>query len=86
MFLVVIAFGSLQPVFYWIGDSWIGAGFTLVYLGLDLKLLWIGLELSGTSGASKHMAHPVIARGLKAEHVGTILYLNIAPFLLPSVL
>jgi hypothetical protein len=56
---------------YWIGGSWIGAGFTLVCFGLDLKLLWIGSEVSGAPGAPKHMTHPVVARRFEAERVGT---------------
>ena len=56
---------------YWIGGSWIGAGFTLVCFGLDLKLLWIGSEVSGAPGAPKHITHPVIAHRFEAERVGT---------------
>jgi hypothetical protein len=56
---------------YWIGGSWIGAGFTLVCFGLDLKLLWIGSEVSGAPGAPMHMTHPVVARRFEAERVGT---------------
>jgi hypothetical protein len=55
----------------WIGGSWIGAGFILVCFGLDLKLLWIGSEVSGAPGAPKHMTHPVVTRRFETERVGT---------------
>ena len=34
---------------------------------MDLKLLWIGSEVSGAPGAPKHMTHPVVARRFEAE-------------------
>jgi hypothetical protein len=63
--------GRADQCSYWIGGSWIGAGFTLVCFGLDLKLLWIGSEVSGAPGAPKHITHPVIAHRFEAERVGT---------------